>query len=192
MPDPQPHAKKGLLAWVERHPFITAGGVFAVGALIILYYYGEGGAAGVNTESSDYQAALAAQTQLAQTEAQYGAQESIAGSQAQAAANQVQGQVDVAQIQETGETTEAQYAEQLGSLETAAQTAIQTAGIGAQEALGVNAQNNQTVQLAAQYNTEDYLATVGASTTDYQTQAQSLTNSELISALAFLGANKGG
>jgi hypothetical protein len=167
--------------WVERHPYATAGIVFAAGAILIYLYYSGGSSTGGSSADADFQAQLQAQTQQEAIQAQYAAQASAQGTQASIAAGQVNGAVQVAQLEYGASTTQAQLAATTSQAGIAAQESVENAGISEQgtlagiqatEATNINASNNATTQtqlndqasylnqvLAANYN-EDYLGVV--------------------------------
>lgn len=123
-------------ALVEKHPYITAGGVFVVGAIVIYLYYSGGSSSTTTTSGADpnYAAGLAAQVQLAQISAQSGAAEA-----------QVSGAQSIAQTQANAQVTEAQLAAQTSQAGITAQTQVQTAGIQAQTTLaGISADVTKT------------------------------------------------
>lgn len=129
--------------WVKHHPYISAGGVFVIGAVLIYIYYSGGSSTAAAAPSSDpTQAELAAQVQLAQI----GAQSSAAGDAASVAT--------------------AQYADQLTAIQDQDQTALAEAQLGAtttQQANTLTAGIQQS-GIAAQVQ----LASINAQTTDIQ------------------------
>lgn len=163
-----------IVKWVEAHPFMTAGAVFIGGAVLIYLYYSGGSSAssGETGQDADYQAGLAAQVQLAQLEAQYGAQTTAANDALQSQADQVNGAVQVAQYQEQETNQQTAASEKLGIAQLNDET---TAAADAD-----NLQYSDTVENNMTALNEQWLA---MNQTDYSNWLQNTTLQSVIAKL---------
>lgn len=171
-----------IKAFVEKHPYAVAGGVFAIGAYFVLRSRG-GAAAGsdpyaqqLDAQASEVQAAT--QYQALQLQAQ--AQNASTQAQANVASQQIAGQVTIAglqaQVADNNNTLTAQTAQQIAALQatTSQQIAalqasvvnnetnagVEQARINAAAYTTINAQNVQaeTTIASAPYISADYIA----------------------------------
>jgi hypothetical protein len=144
------------LSWIKSHPYVDAGAVFVVGAILVyLYYSGSSTAAAPQANSAD--AYLAAQLQSESVQAQYGAQLQAQQSQEAAAANAVAGQVQIAGLQ-AGNASQSIAAQQTVDLaQIGASQAVSLANIGANETISLGsiaAGVDQTALLTGFLNNE--------------------------------------
>jgi hypothetical protein len=144
--------------WVEKHPFVTAGAVFVIGAVLIyLYYSGGSSAAQPAQQTSPLDAELQLQLQQQALAAQYGAQSGAQQTAAQISAQQGADQLSAVQSNNATQLGIAQLGATVSQAGITAQQQVQDAGIAAQTILGTQANATQDF-LAAQNTTQSWNA----------------------------------
>lgn len=149
---------------IKQHPYVTAGAVFVLGAILIyLYYSGGTTAAPQNSAAAAAAQEEEAQVQSEAVQAQYGAELQAQQTQANSVADQVNGQVSIAQIQAAAQTATETAQQTAESQEIAAQQTVDLAQIAAEQAVntGSISASTQQAQIAATEQEDQTSALVG-------------------------------
>lgn len=138
---------EGARAWVEKHPYVTAGAVFIVGAILIYLYYSGGQSSGQSTQdqgAASDQSLLQAQLQSEAIQAQAAAAQSAQQSQLAASTAAINGQVTVQTTQANDALQAALDADKTQATLASITAGTNQAGIAAQKDVslaGINAQD---------------------------------------------------